>query len=348
MSDGQWHRVCLNTIVRKDKNLESERLRILPMGSRVRVVERSDRRVRIDQPIAGWCSLKSSNGDTILTPLDQDEVAIATPQGTDAATKFKKEQNKWSNKMSTLEQQKKQLEDNVPDNEVGTKIKESLKKLQELETELREKEQGDHIKQELYKELQSTDEEIKKRQQEESAQKEEIAKLQSQIDSLKKQGQDPEMMTKVDKLQKIQDELAEAEKKRNDAKRNAERAQQEMEQCKEEMHKITFSFDKETEETDEYEPGDVVMVKKGLGVVVVRYFGPVKGMGDEKYLGVELSDPIGDTTGTIDGQTYFKVAEDFGLFIQTHEVKKKITPEQLLHQLHGVLRNLQRSVTAKE
>ena len=49
--------------------LDSERLRILPMGSRVHVVEQQDRRVRIDQPIAGWCSLKSSNGDTILTPL---------------------------------------------------------------------------------------------------------------------------------------------------------------------------------------------------------------------------------------------------------------------------------------
>jgi len=348
MTDGQWHRVCLNTIVRREKHLESERLRILPMGSRVRVVERKDRRVRIDQPIAGWCSLKSSNGDTILTPLDQDDVQVATPQGTDAASKFKKEQNKWTDKVSKLETQENQLRSDIPDTEVGSKIKESLKKLQELEAELRDGQKGDTTKQQLYNELQSADEEIKKRQEEEQRQKEEIRKLQIQIENLKKQGTDPEMLSKVDQLQKIREGLDEAERKRNEAKKNAERAQQEMEQCKQEMQNITFGFGKEEAKDEDYEPGDVVMVKKGLGVVVVRFFGKVKGMGDEKYLGVELSDPIGDTTGTIDDVEYFKVKQDCGLFIQTHEVKKKITPEQLLHQLHGVLRNLQRSVTAKE
>merc|ERR1712113_1111260 len=67
----RWHRVCLNTIVRKEKKLDSERLRILPMGSKVYVVEQVERRVKIEEPIKGWCSLKSSNGDTILTPLDE-------------------------------------------------------------------------------------------------------------------------------------------------------------------------------------------------------------------------------------------------------------------------------------
>merc|ERR1719373_834407 len=47
--------------------MESERLRILPMGSRVHVREIQGRRVKIDRPIHGWCSLRSSNGDTILT-----------------------------------------------------------------------------------------------------------------------------------------------------------------------------------------------------------------------------------------------------------------------------------------
>lgn len=81
-----WHRVCLNTIVRKEKGLDSERLRILPMGSRVNVVEKNGRRVRIDQPIAGWCSLNSSNGDTILKPLDPSSQKVApTPRGGQAA-----------------------------------------------------------------------------------------------------------------------------------------------------------------------------------------------------------------------------------------------------------------------
>jgi len=77
------HRVCLNTIVRKTEALDSERLKILPMGSRVNVVQRKDRRVRIDAPIAGWCSLISTNGDTILTKIDASELNVKTPQARD-------------------------------------------------------------------------------------------------------------------------------------------------------------------------------------------------------------------------------------------------------------------------
>lgn len=68
-----WHRVCLNTIVRATRELESARLRILPMGSRVNVVEIAGRRVRIDQPIDGWCSIESSNGDLILSPAEESD-----------------------------------------------------------------------------------------------------------------------------------------------------------------------------------------------------------------------------------------------------------------------------------
>lgn len=67
-----WYRVCLNTIVRKSKELDSERLRILPMGSKVYVEEVSGRRVRITQPLKGWCSMQSSNGDTILDKQNSD------------------------------------------------------------------------------------------------------------------------------------------------------------------------------------------------------------------------------------------------------------------------------------
>lgn len=77
---GQWHRVCLNTIVRKNMALDSERLRILPMGSRVCVAETRGRRVRITSPIPGWCSIQSSNGDTILSPLQDSADVPATPK----------------------------------------------------------------------------------------------------------------------------------------------------------------------------------------------------------------------------------------------------------------------------
>jgi len=77
---GQWHRVCLNTIVRKNMALDSERLRILPMGSRVCVAQTQGRRVRITSPIPGWCSIQSSNGDTILSPLQDSADVPATPK----------------------------------------------------------------------------------------------------------------------------------------------------------------------------------------------------------------------------------------------------------------------------
>lgn len=76
-----WHRVCLNTIVRATKDLESARLRILPMGSRVNVVEVDGRRVRIDEPIGGWCSIESSNGDLILSPTGQETEQITGSPG---------------------------------------------------------------------------------------------------------------------------------------------------------------------------------------------------------------------------------------------------------------------------
>jgi len=64
-----WHRVCLNTIIRKGVELDSERLRIIPMGSRVHVVKVNGRRCKIDLPINGWVSRTSSNGETILSPM---------------------------------------------------------------------------------------------------------------------------------------------------------------------------------------------------------------------------------------------------------------------------------------
>merc|ERR1719464_953077 len=42
------------------------------MGSRVNVVEVDGRRVRIDEPIGGWCSIESSNGDLILSPTNDE------------------------------------------------------------------------------------------------------------------------------------------------------------------------------------------------------------------------------------------------------------------------------------
>ena len=74
---GEWYRVCLNTIVREQKSLDSNRVMILAMGGKVHVVETVGRRVRIDlvrktdteeqQPVDGWCSIESSMDDLILS-----------------------------------------------------------------------------------------------------------------------------------------------------------------------------------------------------------------------------------------------------------------------------------------
>lgn len=101
-----WHRVCLNTIVRKGEKLDSERLRILPMGSRVNIVQVSGRRVRISSPIDGWCSLKSSTGDTILAKIENDQSGVTTPAFRQAQQKAKRlEETKDENKVEDLQRQ---------------------------------------------------------------------------------------------------------------------------------------------------------------------------------------------------------------------------------------------------
>lgn len=90
----QWFRVCLNTIVRAGEKLDSERLRILPMGSRVCVVAvspKNPRRVEISKPIKGWCSVSSSNGDTILAKIDDPNEVPQTPKNSGDKVKNLKE-----------------------------------------------------------------------------------------------------------------------------------------------------------------------------------------------------------------------------------------------------------------
>ena len=61
------YRVRMDTIVRKTEAMDSEKVKTLPAGSRVNVAQRKGHRVRIDSPIAGWCSLISTQGEIILT-----------------------------------------------------------------------------------------------------------------------------------------------------------------------------------------------------------------------------------------------------------------------------------------
>lgn len=102
-TEAGWYRVCLNTIVRAKVELDSERLRILPMGSKVLVEEKRGRRVRISQPLAGWCSISSSNGDTILT---RQETQGTSQTPTDAA-RLQKMKNKFADRQAAGESTQK-------------------------------------------------------------------------------------------------------------------------------------------------------------------------------------------------------------------------------------------------
>lgn len=125
-----WHRVCLNTIVRATKDLESARLRILPMGSRVNVVEVDGRRVRIDEPIGGWCSIESSNGDLILSPTnDEREENASALAGVGAA-----EQGRAEALAKELQELKWLREEVAAKNvdEIHSKLEKSASKLEDL------------------------------------------------------------------------------------------------------------------------------------------------------------------------------------------------------------------------
>lgn len=336
-----WYRVCLNTIVRKGVNLESERLRILPMGSRVRVIRQEQRRVEIDQPIQGWCSLKSSNGDTILTPLDQSEIAQQTPKGNvkkkwDKKTKtYEKESQKYS---STEKQKAELLGDANAKN-----LYDLTKELKQLKEQVQLKQLTEQERKKNESELQKTTQAIDNLKDSTNKKQKEIEKLHARIQELKV---DDKTKKRVEEIQRLETEKESADGKLRVAKNLAEAAKKEMDEMQEQF-KTMFSTNKDDKD-DEYEPGDVLMVKEGLGVVVVKFYGKVDGMKDEKFLGVELSDPIGDTNGTVNGKKYFTVNDDHGLFIRRDQVKKKILPEQLLKQLHATLRTVQRSKNAKE
>jgi len=142
-----WHRVCLNTIVRATKELESARLRILPMGSRVNVVEISGRRVRIDQPIDGWCSIESSNGDLILSPAEESDAADKSFEHEETYMTARAQQ--LANELTELKALREQVraqklveEEVGKTNEAAIKLEENV---QELEAQVQSKKAYDEL-----------------------------------------------------------------------------------------------------------------------------------------------------------------------------------------------------------
>lgn len=103
---------------------------------------------------------------------------------------------------------------------------------------------------------------------------------------------------------------------------------------------------------DEICVDDVVMMKAGIGIVVIRYVGPIEGKNpNEEWVGYEVSDPNpegGFCDGEFEGVRYFETADYCANFAPMANVKKRITPAQLLQQLHGVMKQIERGGSAKE
>lgn len=351
---GGWHRVCLNTIVRKGVELDSERLRILPMGSRVHVVEKAERRVRIDQPIAGWCSLKSSNGDTILTPLDEQEVSIATPAA--SASNFQDKHEKWTQRTENYKQQYSSVEERqqavqrqIDDAVSNSEIQQIANQLNTLKSKVEEHQAAKAQRKQAANELAATQSAVEEMKSSAGLTDTEIQDLQAQMETLKSDLHTKSLEAGVADPAELAREIEalETEKKRYldkvaQADALAQAAKNEMELMKQQMTTMfgANAFNQGPGAQDpalDYEDGDVVLGKSGLGIVVVRWIGDYEGA---TCLGVETSDPV---DGGHDGAPNFSCVNGKGLFIPLDQVKKKLTPETLLNQLHEVLKQVTRT-----
>jgi len=61
-----WYTTYLNALVQTSPDMESRRVGVLPLGKNVYVAEKRGNRVRIETPMVGWMSLKTTDGHIIL------------------------------------------------------------------------------------------------------------------------------------------------------------------------------------------------------------------------------------------------------------------------------------------
>jgi len=284
--DQNWYRVCLNTIVRKGKELDSERLRILPMGSRVRVTKTVERRVKIDQPIEGWCSLTSSNGDQILHKLDPEDLGPTTPQMRSNAGKQLLAKQMQSNH-EALERKAQEQSNALANPEVRKlfddiqNIKEQLKKTESQSVQFQmESQQNKNLKQDLEVndlKVEEYNEKIKELRGKLKNKQDEISK---QAKSLKVSNPD-ELKSEMDRLEKHNVTLS-AEMEHNN--RILADLQQEAQSIANMMSQyIEYDHYKQ----DEILVGDVLKLDGGYGMAVVGFVGE-----DEKEIGCFFEAPL--------------------------------------------------------
>jgi chemotaxis protein histidine kinase CheA len=138
----KWFRVCLNTIVRAGEQLDSERLRILPMGSRVCVVEaakNNGRRVRIKSPIQGWCSMSSSNGDTILAPIEDPNEVPNTPKSISAKVNALQQRRDRTQQLLEKAEKDEKVKGKVNESELRREVRHLERRVREAELQQAER-----------------------------------------------------------------------------------------------------------------------------------------------------------------------------------------------------------------
>lgn len=357
-----WHRVCLNTIVRKGVALDSERLRILPMGSRVHVVEKRERRVRIDQPIEGWCSLKSSNGDTILKKLEQEDISISTPSAAQTMRKNMQDQiqnqrdivsqaHHLTTELQNLKQQLNVQQDSLRqrdevNEQVGLKNERNLEK----EAEIRHQKT---LASQLNDSLQEATDELKEA-------------MQTKVEDLcAKYGvgslEELELKEREENLR-----ASEEEEKLNKLQQNYDECRRQNDTLEDQIKKMreNFETDPAVDEhnfvrllaSDKLLGGDVVLLKKEtqLGMAVVRWSGKLiideqKPEGEDA-VGLEFESQVFDTdhSGAYKGEQFFECRECLGGFVPSKFIKRRITPEELLGKLQKKQQELERLRSAKD
>jgi len=80
----------------------------------------------------------------------------------------------------------------------------------------------------------------------------------------------------------------------------------------------------------DFNPGDVVRVEEGIGVV--RYLGEVR-FAKGVWAGVELVERLGMHDGQVGGKRYFRCKPNHGVLCDSAKVTKKIKPEELLERV---------------
>lgn len=353
----QWFRVQLNTVIREGESLTSDRLRIVPIGTRVRAIQRKGRRVEIDIPLHGWVSWRSDSGDVILRKMHGAEEELATPRDglssvdqtqmlRDKIAKFKEEQKRTLQKINEAKE--------VPEVRAIAEKLDALKKIIRNKS-LREK--SPMSPKSMKAKLLHTQSCISQLEVENIEKEAEIMQMNEKFTELRTKLSDVCRKRGVDNPEKLSAQIEKMERDQKIAcdkileyETVTKRYETELNEMRKKMTEVLQQgwTDKAQKDQIDIYQGDVVMMKEDIGIVIVHYAGEVHWDSENTYLGVELSSANGTTNGTVDGRKYFSVKPKHGEFYPLSMLERKIPPSFLLKQLQKQVSANQRLLNSKE